>query len=156
MDEALLNYLSETSIDNLSLNVRAAAFYQGTAAVHDFTKKIIIPQLSGLVRISAVGTDISDKDKAIICTFYRMYALVGSTLELNHILDYQTVTTNARTLMELLFDLHILTGNIISNPIEKYWAFPQVEIYRVSKIVVKYTDKNCDSVIDDSVFKEKW
>ena len=154
MNGTIVDLLRDASIDELPLDVQASAFYQGTAAAHDFANQIIIPQLSGLLRLSSAGQEIAQKDKAIIATYYRMFAIVGSSLILDKALYYQTVSASARTMIELLFDLHFLTRDLISNPVDKFWLFPDYELYRVSKIITKYTEENEESEVVDTAFHD--
>lgn len=152
MNEFFIREDGESSEVELSLDVKTSAFYQGTAAIFDFSKKIIIPQLSSMVKLSRGGAKLSDHDEALINTYYRMYAWIATSVSLDKYLHYQAIATASRIVMELLFDIHFLLSDCIPNPVEKYWAFHNVELYRVAKLIVEYKKEAVDSEIDESSF----
>jgi hypothetical protein len=62
--------LEKADVSDLPTRTRVEAFYKGTDAISQFAQSEIIPILRGQI-------NLSDKEKAIVGTYYRMYAWVA-------------------------------------------------------------------------------
>lgn len=103
--------LAIADVSELPLRTRIESFFKGTDAVANFAKSVMISVLRGQL-------NLNDKEKAIVGTYFRMYAWIASMVAMNHRIHFQGAAAAARALFELLLDTVIETyfaaDNIVS------------------------------------------
>jgi hypothetical protein len=116
---------------DLTLEQRAAAFYQGTSALSSFATQKVIPLLQA-------KTTRPDIDLAVITTYYRMHLWSLDVSKLNYPVHFQTVLNAVRGLFELLVDLKLL----IADPTraEKFHDFSFVTRFAAAEKYVNCLD----------------
>lgn len=86
--------------------------------------------------------------------FLRCYLQIQSVTKLTDISDMQCIAYCARSLLELLIDLVLLSQNIIDDSIEKYTKFSKVQKYQMAnKITTIKTTENLIHPSDISLYK---
>lgn len=130
-----LEELLNAPISDLSLKQLNDAFYDGTKAIYDFAKEVMIPQLKGLLQAN-------QQELAVRETYCRMYLLLGSVVTLNGLQHLQSVASATRSLFELWLDMKQLAANATGSTGEKFHAFPEIERYRAAEQLIKFSEKN--------------
>jgi hypothetical protein len=137
--------LKNASSSSLPLNVKVEAFFKGTIAISNFSEKIIIPQLDALQTLSNLSSKkLSNKDTAIIGTYYRMYLWVRSLTVMNSRQHFQATASATRSLVELLFDLKLIQSDTSGEYLKKYFEFVEVSKYLSAKKLVSFCDQHLD------------
>lgn len=114
---------------------RASGLFHGTSASFEFSREQIIPQIRNVMNPSM-------KERAIIGTYFRMHAWVGSIVKLTSFEDFQGVSTGARSLFEMLLDIKLIEQDSSGEFIERFHAFPSVEHFRVTRKLVNFGKEN--------------
>lgn len=135
--------IEKADVSDLPVHKRVEAFFIGTKVLSEFAKSVIISVLYGQL-------NLSDREKAISGTYYRMYGWIRSMVVMNRREHFQGAAAAARTLFELLLDLKILATDETSDSVERFHAFPEVEKYRVAKKLVSFRDSHPNSTKDVS------
>lgn len=125
--------LEKAELSDLSMRARAEAFYKGTAEISKFAQSVMMPLLAGQI-------NLSDKEKAIVGTYYRMYFWIRSMVGMNSRIHFQATAAAARSLFELLLDMKILAMDKTGKLVKKFHAFPDVERFRVAENSVSFYD----------------
>lgn len=123
--------LEKADVSDLPIKKRVEAFYKGTEAVSKFAESVMIPVLRGQL-------NLTDREQALVGTYYRMYAWIRSMVVMNGPIHFQGAAAASRSLFELLLDLKILATDKSSDSVDKFHAFPEVEKYRVAKNLVSF------------------
>ncbi len=110
------------------------AFFDANKEAVDFVQNIMVPVLEGQL-------NLSNKEEAIVRTFYRMHALASSLTRLNRPIDFNAIAIIARTLFEVLIDLRLLI-NASNDDIAKFRAFPKVDRFRKAKALLEFQAAN--------------
>jgi hypothetical protein len=111
------------------------AFFQGTDFILAFSDKVLIPVLRGQL-------SLSDREKAIVGTYYRIHLWLRSLICLNAPQHFQAIAVGVRSLYELGIDLELLAINDKRERLAKFFAFTQVERFRAAKKLVDYCDSH--------------
>lgn len=136
--------LEKADVSDLPMRIRVEAFYKGTDAVSKFAESIMIPLLKGQIQLS-------DKEKAIVGTYYRMYAWVRSMVAMNSRIHFQGAAAAARSLFELFLDIKTLSTDKTGEFVKRFHAFPEIEKFRVAKNLISFCDEHPnDTKLDDS------
>jgi hypothetical protein len=136
--------LEKADVSDLPIGIRVEAFYKGTDAVSKFAESVMIPLLKGQI-------NLSNKEKAIVGTYYRMYAWVRSMVAMNSRIHFQGAAAAARSLFELLLDIKMLAADKTGELVERFHAFPEIEKFRVAENFVSFCDDHPnDTKLDDS------
>ncbi len=136
--------LEKAGVSDLPTRTRVEAFYKGTDALAQFAESEMIPILKGQI-------SLSDRGKAIVYTYYRMYAWVRSMVAMNGRIHFQGAAAAARSLFELLLDIKMLATDKTGELVNRFHAFPKIERFRVAKNIVSFcNDHPNDTKIDDS------
>jgi len=130
--------IERADVADLPTKLRVGAFYKGTDAVSKFAESMMIPVLNGQI-------NLSDKEKAVVGTYYRMYGWVRSMVAMNHRLHFQGAAAAARSLFELLLDIKMLANDKNGYLADKFHAFPGVEKFRVAQNLVSFCMNNANS-----------
>lgn len=139
-----LDELEKADVSDLSIRTRVEAIYKGTDAVSKFAESVMIPPLRGQI-------NLSDKEKAIVGTYYRMYAWIRSMVAMNSHIHFQGAAAAARSLFELLTDIKTLAIDKTGKLAEKFHAFSEIEKFRVAENLVSFCDGHPnDTKLDDS------
>lgn len=131
--------LEKYDFSSLSLTNKVNAFFKGNEVIADFAKKVIISVLKGQL-------SLNDKEKAIVGTYYRMYAWMCSLITMNNLLHFQGAAVAARSLFELLIDLKIISDDETGEMVEKFHAFSEVERFHVAEKAVNFFNTNKKNV----------
>lgn len=128
------------------------AYHDGLRGAVDFVQSQVIGTLQGQIYLS-------QHESAIMGIFLRVHALACSLLRLNNSIDFNAVANIARTLFELLLDLKLLvSANLKQQDLARFFAFPEVDRFRIAKRIVELQNKHPDlvrsSLFDSSARKE--
>jgi ACT domain-containing protein len=135
----------ENAVSKLPIRTRVEAFYKGTEEISKFTESVINPVLKGQL-------NLSDREKAIVGTYYRMYAWLKTMVTFNNSIHFQGAAAATRALIELLIDIKIIIEDKTGNLVEKFHAFPEIEKFRFAENLVSFKDAYPDdSNIDVSL-----
>ncbi len=107
------------------------AFFTATNEVFKFSEKYVIPILNAAL-------NKSETENALYTSYARMYLLLHALTQLNQIRDYQTVVSSTRSIFELFLDLKIIADNLIDKSVVKYFAFNEVEKFRVAEFFSEF------------------
>lgn len=136
--------LEKADVSDLPTRTRVESFYKGTDALSQFAESEMITILKGQI-------NLSDKEKAIVGTYYRMYAWIRSMVAINGRTHFQGAAAAARSLFELLLDIKMLATDKTGELVKRFHAFPEIERFRVAKNIVSFcNDHPNDTKIDDS------
>lgn len=125
--------IEKADVSQLPVRTRVEAFYKGTEKISRFTESVMLPLLKGQL-------NLSDKEKAIVGTYYRMYAWLRSMVTLNSRIHFQGAAVATRALIELLIDIKTIIADKTGDLVEKFHAFPEVEKFRFAKHLVFFKD----------------
>ena len=125
--------IENADVSQLPIRTRIEAFYKGTEEISKFAESVINPVLRGQL-------NLSDREKAIVGTYYRMYTWLKSMTVLNNSIHFQGAATATRALIELLIDIKIIMEDKTGNLIKKFHAFPEVEKFRFAENLVSFKD----------------
>ena len=128
--------LKKLDIETIPFSKRIEAFYEGTRALTDLSKQIMIPQLTALIQPSR-------KEEIIKGLYYRIYAWMYSLVSLKEIINFQAASVT-RSIFELLLDIKLMIEDKPKNSIAKFDAFIEVEKFRIAKKYVDFKVKNPD------------
>ncbi len=120
----------------------ARSKHAGIEALVYFQEDYLKPLVQGLL-------SRSDRDRAILTTYYRTMGYVLSILRLDAPWHFQSISSAARSTMELYLDLILLTRDTTSESTERFHAFTRVERFRVATEIAKFFDANPDEKHDD-------
>lgn len=129
--------LKKLDIETIPFSKRIEAFYEGTRALTDLSKQIMIPQLTALIQPSR-------KEEIIKGLYYRIYAWMYSLVSLKEIINFQAAASVTRSIFELLLDIKLMIEDKPKNSIAKFDAFIEVEKFRIAKKYVDFKVKNPD------------
>jgi len=139
--------IERADVADLPTRLRVEAFYKGTDAVSKFAESMMIPVLNGQIILS-------DKEKAVVGTYYRMYGWVRSMVAMNHRIHFHGAAAAARSLFELLLDIKILTTDKDGCLVDKFHAFPGIEKYRVAQKLVSFCMNHANSTTLDCSYQQ--
>ena len=88
---------------------------------------------------------LSDKEAAILGTYFRFYLCAKGVLYLNDRRFFQLVPSAARTGFELLIDLRSLADDPSGKTVEMFTAFAAVERFRSAEQLTEFLAKHPDS-----------
>ena len=134
--------LEKADVSDLPIRTRVEAFYKGTDAVSKFAESVMIPLLTGQI-------NLSDKERAIVGTYHRMYAWARSLVAMNSRIHFQGAAAAARSLFELLLDIKALATDETGELVERFHAFPEVERFRVAEKLVSFCDNHPNDMNPD-------
>jgi hypothetical protein len=140
---ATLKEIQQAEVSQLPVRQRVEAFYKGTDAIRHFAQEVMIPVLRGQL-------NLSDHERAVTGTYYRMYLRILSLVALNSRIHFQAAASEARGLFELLLDLKLLEDDRDGSMTARFHAFTEVDRFRVAKEVVDYNDTHPGSSIQDT------
>ena len=120
----------------------AEAFYAGTVQTIDFAEKVMNPVLKGQIKPSK-------KETAIITIYFRMFLQLYALKLLNEYRSFQSVVACSRSIFEQLLDLKLLIENKVENPIDKFHAFVEIDIFKRAKDIVKFSLENPNIKIEN-------
>src|SRR3990172_4461678 len=101
----------------LSTHQLAEAYYKSTDGLYQIVDEDIMPILAGLLKPT-------QKEQAILGTFYRMFGWMYSLKQMDNPKDFQGIAAAARSLFELLLDIKILAEDQTGDAVAKFYAFP--------------------------------
>lgn len=131
-----------------STRTLAEAFFKTTDALTFFSEKVVKPQLDGLL-------GKSERDLAIVGTYYRMYGWMRSLLAMNERAHFQGAASAARSLFELKLDIELLFADQNGMLVKRYHAFPNAEKFRSASMLVAFAESHRASSIDLDVTTHK-
>ena len=114
----------------------ARATYVGIQALLAFSKEYLNPVLQA----GLLGP--TDRDKAILFVYWRMFGLLTSVYKLNGPPDFQSIASASRSLLELYLDLNLLIRDASGVSVERFHAFIRVERFRVAEKMVDFFATN--------------
>jgi len=123
----------DPGFSDLSTREQVEVFYKGIDACFKFAHDELTP----LVRQREKGTN-DLRTRGIISTYYRMNLWLISLHRMNAREHLQGVAAGARSLFELLIDMRMLANDNSGKYVERFWAFPQVERFRVAQMAVDF------------------
>lgn len=136
--------IEEADVADLPTRTRVEAFYKGTDAISKFAESVMIPLLKGQI-------SLNDKEKAIVGTYYRMYAWIRSIIAMNSRIHFQGAAAAARSLFELFLDIKALATDKTGELVGRFHAFPEIEKFRVAESLVSFCNYHPnDTKLDDS------
>src|SRR5262249_46578203 len=91
----------------------------------------------------------SDRDLAIVTTYYRIVGYILSILRLDAPWHFQSISAAARSVLELYVDLLLLEFDATPEGTERFHAFTRVEPFRVASRIVEFFDENPSERQDD-------
>ena len=142
--------IMEADVNELGINKQVEALYKGTSALAIFSQNVMRPLLSSILNLEK--DNLSDKDKAVIGTYYRMHGWILCMAAMKEAKHFQGAGAAARSLFELLVDLKELAEDKTGEKVAKYHAFTDVEKYRVAKKMVEFVDQHPnDTSLDVSI-----
>jgi hypothetical protein len=120
----------------------ARSTHAGIEGLVYFAEDYIKPLLQGLL-------SRSDRDLAILGTYYRIVGYTVSILRLDAPWHFQSVSAGSRSILELYMDIVLLTRDQTSESTERFHAFTRVERFRVADRIVDFFDANPSEKQDD-------
>jgi len=124
-------------IDEIEISRKSLieSYFSALAEAIDFVKSQVIGPLKAI-------HNPSDRELALLGTYYRIYLLATSLLELNHRSFFQTISNTARTMFELVVDLEFIVQDPHNDALAKYNAFPAVERFRSAQKLSTFLASN--------------
>lgn len=117
--------ITNEDIDNIPIDDLLKAFYQGIVISIDFSDKVIIRVMDGII-----NPPLRDR---VLMEIYKALHLWGKTAKtLEHPRHFQAMASIARSMFELVLDLKLITTNKIDRAIEKYEAHAEVARFKVA------------------------
>jgi hypothetical protein len=127
---------SNEELPSLSQADLINAIVIGMKEAVDFVQSKVIPILQDQMKLS-------DRESAILGTFYRVHLLCSSQTRLNNLKDFNAVAINCRTVFELLLDLKLLSAEDCSDEdIKKFDAFPEIDKFRSAQKLLNFQTNN--------------
>ena len=123
--------LVNADVSDLPLRTRTSAFFAGTERMANFVSEVMAPMLKGLLKPS-------DKELAVMGTYYRMCLIIKALVAMNHIQYFQTAASAVRSLFELWLDIKMLAGDTKGDLVGRYHNFVEIERYRTAEQLVSY------------------
>lgn len=137
--------MPERTILNLSGDFRSRTCYVGVCRVHDVTTKYIMPVLKSTIALTK-----SERDKAIIGTYFLIDGCLETVTLMNRLSAAQGVGSAAKTLFELALELKLLCDDKTDGSAKKYFAYSKIERHKLSKRMLKfYSEKNLEPELPD-------
>jgi Family of unknown function (DUF5677) len=139
-------------IPELTQQELVSLYYCALQEAVDFVQTEIVPVLRGQLQLS-------EKEEAILGTFYRIHALASSLTRLNKKLDFNAVAVIARTIFELLLDLKTLAAEKLSaKELVQFRAFAEVNRFRKAIKLLQFERENpcieSSSKLDSEIRKQ--
>jgi hypothetical protein len=131
--------LMNCPVTDLPSKTLVDAQFDGTRYMHDFAQEVMMPVLKTL--LSPTPQEIAVRD-----TYYKMHLHLKSVLALNKLEHFQALALLTRSLFELLLDICILARDTTGDAVNRYDAFPEIERYRVAELLIKFSNKNPQSL----------
>lgn len=128
-----LKAIDAADVESLSVEERANAFYEGTAAI----RRLIDDEICSIV-LGQISK--SDFEQAIAGTLYRIMLLLKGIEQLRDPLHFQIVNATARTVFELVLDLKLLASD--QSLVPKYFAFGRVSNFHKAVQLKSFLDLN--------------
>jgi len=100
-----------------------------------FAEKLVTP-----FAMTALGP--SDRERALFGLYYRLSALIKTGILLDRPVHFQSLTGASRTAIEIYVDAVFLHKNLISDGVERFHTFTDVQRLNAAKRLVKYLDDN--------------
>ena len=119
------------------------ALFQGTDDIRHFIVSVMEPILLGQL-------NLTDRQLAIVGSYYRIVGWLKVLRELNSPAHYQAVSSSARSIFELMLDIKLIHSDTSDNLVKKFHAFPEIEKYRAAKNLVSYCEKTNNNKIQYS------
>ncbi len=126
----------------------ARSTYSGVEGLVYFVEDYIKPLVKGLLTPS-------DRELAILATYYRAVGYMLSILRLDAPWHYQSVSAASRSILELYLDIVLLARDQTSESAERFHAFTRVERFRVAERIVDFFDANLKEQQDDITAQRK-
>lgn len=132
-----LEELQRFDVHQVPLKKQVKAFAESSEHVRFLAADVINPLLE-----SAMAMRPTEKEKAVVGCYYRVYAWIFTLAMLRDPIHFQAVAAGARSLFELWMDLKLLLGDTTGESVERYHAFPKIERFRAAQKIVEFSDKN--------------
>ena len=129
--------LTKDDLSKIPMDSSLKAFYSGCERCADFSQKVIIPALNGVLKLSK-------KEEILIGIYRSMHCWMKAVALLNHPVYFQTVATAARSIFELVLDIKLITDDTIENGLKKFKEFPKIERYRIIREFAEFQINNPD------------
>ncbi len=139
--------LEENKMKKTTIEKGANAFYTGTVHAVNFADQVMIPVLKGQIKLT-------EKEKAIVITYFRLVLQLKALKLLNEYRNFQTVMACTRSIFEQFLDLKLIIENEISDAIDKFYAFYEIEKFRTAKGIVDFSIKNPTTKIRAKIQKQ--
>ncbi len=132
------NYdLTKEDLAKIPMDSSLKAFYSGCKICTDFSQKVMIPALAGVLKPS-------QKEEILIGIYRSIHCWMKAISLLNHPVYFQTVATAARSIFELVLDIKLIVDDQIENGLKKFKEFPKIEKYRIINEFAKFQRDNPD------------
>jgi hypothetical protein len=106
----------------------------GTAALGRFALTVMEP-------VVATVMGLSDRDRAVCMTFYRISGALRTLADLREGYQFQTIAATTRLLLELAIDIELLTSDRTSESAERFHGFTRAARFSAARTFVRfYTD----------------
>jgi len=115
--------------DELPMNSKLNVYYMSCKASEDFSEKML-EWLKGVLQPSK-------KEQLITSIYYSLHCWIKTIVALNSTIHVQAVASGARSIYEQLLDLKLIADDKVSNAVERFEAFREIEIFRMAK---KFSD----------------
>jgi hypothetical protein len=136
--------IEKADVADIPTRTRVEAFYKGTDALSWFAEEVMIPVLKGQI-------SLTDKEKAIVGTYYRVYAWIRSMVAMNSRIHFQGAAAAARSIFELFLDIKALGTDNSGELVARFHAFAAIErFYAAERLVSFCTSYPGDTKLDYS------
>lgn len=109
----------------------------GTQALSEFGFSVMAPVFRGQL-------NLTDSEKALGMTFYRLLAAVRTLSDLRAPYQFQAISGQTRLIFELCVDIHLITGNKVADAIEKFHGFTRAARFSAAYKTVEFYNDHPD------------
>ena len=107
----------------------------GLEAAEFYTRNFVNPVLAGQL-------SLSDRERIFVGLFYRLVAVCRSLIKLNEPLDFQSVVSATRSIIELRVDLELIHRNVIVHAVQRFDAHTDAQKLSAAKKIIDFFKKN--------------
>jgi len=129
--------LTKEDLEKIPIESSLKAFYNGCKICADFSQKVMVPALAGILAPS-------EKEEIIISIYRSIHCWMKSVALLSHPVHFQTVATAARSIFELALDIKLIVDDKIENGPKKFKEFSRIEKFRIIQEFAEFQKKNPD------------
>lgn len=122
-------------LENESIQILSNGVFKTTQILCKFYEEEMTPQFKVVIKPTP-------KDNAMFDAYQKMYLYLASLSKLDNKMYYQTVLNVVRSMFELFLDITCLNRDNDDIDTQKYFDYPQIARYKMSKKILEYLDKH--------------